>query len=285
MNRGNKKTIGKEVFFSGRALQTGQEVSVTCKPAGSNAGIVFRRMDLEDKPEIMLMSAAFSDAGQRRSVISEGSASVQTVEHFLAALWGLGVDNILVELHGGELPAMDGSALEFIEQLREAGLSEQAEPREFIEITEPEEIRAGDSSITILPEKEFRVSYLIDYKVRSIGHQVFDISLDGSSFEKEIAPARTFCLKEEAEALLKAGLGQGATLENTLVMGEDGPVGTTLRFPDEPVRHKILDLVGDFYLLGRPVLCRVVAERSGHRLNAMMAKRIYEKYIRKGACL
>ncbi|MGB2630019.1 MAG: UDP-3-O-acyl-N-acetylglucosamine deacetylase, partial [Candidatus Omnitrophota bacterium] len=172
MNSGNKKTIGKEDFFSGRALQTGQEGSVTCKTAGSNAGIVFRRMDLEDKPEIMLMSAAFSDAGQRRSVISEGSASVQTVEHFLAALWGLGVDNILVELHGGELPAMDGSALEFIEQLREAGLSEQAEPREFIEITEPEEIRAGDSSITILPEKEFRVSYLIDYKVRSIGHQV-----------------------------------------------------------------------------------------------------------------
>jgi UDP-3-O-acyl-N-acetylglucosamine deacetylase len=135
--------------------------------------------------------------------------------------------------------------------------------------------------ITVYPGRSFSVSYLIDYSVNSIGRQVFDIGLDPDSFEKEIAPARTFCLKAEAEALLKAGLGQGATTDNTLVMGEEGPVGTELRFSDEPVRHKILDLVGDFYLLGRPVLGRIVAEKSGHNLNAKMVRRIYEKYVNK----
>jgi UDP-3-O-acyl N-acetylglucosamine deacetylase len=277
----NKKTIEKEISFSGKTLQTGKEVRVTCKPAESEIGIVFRRVDLEGAPEVNLSGAAFSDSGERRSVIGSGMAQIQTVEHLLAALWGLEIDNILVEIDGDEPPVLDGSALGFMKLLKNAGVSEQAAIREFIEIKEQEKVEENGSLITVYPGRSFSVSYLIDYSVNSIGRQVFDIGLDPDSFEKEIAPARTFCLKAEAEALLKAGLGQGATTDNTLVMGEEGPVGTELRFSDEPVRHKILDLVGDFYLLGRPVLGRIVAEKSGHNLNAKMVRRIYEKYVNK----
>ncbi|MFQ5953108.1 MAG: UDP-3-O-acyl-N-acetylglucosamine deacetylase [Candidatus Omnitrophota bacterium] len=276
----NKKTIEKEVSFSGKALQTGEEVRVTCKPAGPDAGITFRRVDLENKPEMQLKGAGFIDVGHRRSVIGSDSATVQTVEHFLAALWGLEIDNILIEIEGAELPALDGSAMAFVKLLKEAGTVEQSVSREFVKITRKEEIKEGDSSIAVYPADSFSVSYLIDYNVGSISREVFDIELDKDSFEKEIAPARTFCLKEEAEALLRAGLGQGATLENTLVMDEKGPVGTTLRFPNEPVRHKVLDLVGDFYLFGRPVLGKVVAEKSGHSLNVKMIQRLYEKFLK-----
>ena len=275
----NKKTIEREVTFSGKALQTGKDISVTCRPAGKNEGIVFRRIDLDNRPELHLKDASFTDAGQRRSVIGTSAATVQTVEHILAALWGLEIDNIVIEIDGAELPALDGSAIEFLNLFKKAGLSEQPAGREFIEITDEEELKEGASLLKVAPGKSFSVSYFIDYNVRSIGREVFDIKLDACSFEKEIAPARTFCLKKEAEALLAAGLGQGATLENTLVMDDDGPVGTDLRFPNEPVRHKVLDLVGDFYLLGRPILGRIIAERSGHSLNAKMIRKIYEKYV------
>ena len=130
--------------------------------------------------------------------------------------------------------------------------------------------------------EKFSISYTIDYDVASIGRKEFSIYLDQQSFEKEIAPARTFCLKEEAAALLKAGLGRGANTDNTLVMADDGPVGTTLRFPDEPVRHKILDLIGDLYILGRPVIGKITANKSGHSLNAELVKRIYEKHMVAG---
>jgi UDP-3-O-acyl N-acetylglucosamine deacetylase len=278
---GNKKTIEREISFFGRALQTGAEVRVTCRPADPDAGIVFRRVDLEEKPELYLNRFAFADAGQRRTVIGAGAAEVQTVEHFLAALWALEIDNMIVEMSGAELPALDGSAIEFVRLLKTAGIAEQPRKREFIRISEPEEIKEGASSIAVSPGEGFSVSYLIDYPVKSIGREVFAIKLDGGSFEREIAPARTFCLKEEAGALLRSGFGQGADLKNTLVMDDDGPIGTSLRFPEEPVRHKILDLVGDFYLLGRPILGKVVAERSGHSLNTRMMQKIYERYVRK----
>jgi UDP-3-O-acyl N-acetylglucosamine deacetylase len=197
----------------------------------------------------------------------------------MAALWGLEIDNMIVDISGAELPALDGSAAEFIRLLKSAGLEEQPALREYIKITEKEEIKESDSSLSVFPDESFRVSYLIDYKISSIGREVFDMDPGRDSFEKEIAPARTFCLKSEAEALLRAGLGKGATYENTLVLDDDGPVGTTLRFPNEPVRHKVLDLIGDFYMLGKPIIGRVAAERSGHSLNAKMVRRIYEKYV------
>lgn len=275
----NQRTIAAEAVFGGLGLQTGRKVEVRCRPAAADEGIVFRRRDIPGSPEIKLSDAALSKA-KRRSALRVGRTEVQTIEHFLAALWALEIDNVTVEMDAPEMPAMDGSAKAYLETLGKAGIKDSDIPREIIKVTEPVVVRARGCSLAVYPHDGFRVSYLIDYPVRSIGRELFEIDLDKKSFETEVAPARTFCLKKEAELLLKLGFGKGATLENTLVMDEEGPVGTKLRFPDEPVRHKILDLVGDLYMLGRPVIGRVVAEKSGHRLNAMLVKELYERYVK-----
>ncbi|MBU1084237.1 MAG: UDP-3-O-acyl-N-acetylglucosamine deacetylase [Candidatus Omnitrophota bacterium] len=277
----NQRTINKETAFSGKALQTGADVSVVCKPLGTGEGIVFVRTDSPSSVSVTGREGVFSSEGERRTTVGTGGSSVQTVEHLMAALWALGIDNIRVEVFGEELPALDGSAKGFMEALRKGGIKEQNAPREAIRITGKEEVREGNASITLMPHDGFRVSYAIDYPVRSIKKETFAMELDSASFEREIAGARTFCLKHEAEMLMKAGLGKGADFENTLVMDEEGPIGTTLKFRNEPVRHKILDLVGDLYLLGRPLICEVSAERSGHALNGKMVKLIYDKYVKK----
>lgn len=277
-----QKTIGGSVCLSGKALQTGSDVEFSLSPASQDTGITFKRLDLPDEPPLRVDGAVFCGDHARRTSIGQGPAAVQTVEHFLAALWGAGIDNILVEIRGEELPALDGSAKGFLDLIKSAGIVEQESHRRIIKITEPLEMEENGASLSVFPDENFNISYLIEYDVPSIGRETFNIAPDRISFEKEIAPARTFCLKKEAEALLKAGFGLGATCENTLVMDDTGPVGTTLRFPDEPVRHKILDLIGDLYMLGMPIIGRVVAERSGHRMNARMVKEIYEKYVSKG---
>lgn len=233
------------------------------------------------KPEFRLSGAALSPSRTRRSTVKGGKAEVQTVEHFLAALWCLGIDNIRVEVFGAELPALDGSAKAFIDELRKADIRGLDVPKQYVRIEEPIVIKEKERSLSIFPDDMFSVSYLIDYPVRSIGRETFEMRMDQDSFAREVAPARTFCLKKEAELLLKLGLGKGATTQNTLVMDENGPMKTALRFPNEPVRHKVLDLVGDLYTLGVPVIGRVVAEKSGHALNARLVKEIYERYLKK----
>jgi len=276
----NQKTIEKEIQFSGKALQTGENVTVVCKPAEANTGIVFLRTDIEGSAPIRLNDGGFSASETRRSIIGSGAQSVQTIEHIMAALWALEIDNIQIDIKGKELPALDGSAKGFIDAIKNAGIKEQDSMRREIKINEEEEVKDGDASIIILPSNTFEVSYFIDYDVRSIKTETFSMSLDKDSFTREIAPARTFCLKKEAEILLKAGLGKGADCNNTLVMDEDGPAGTSLRFSNEPVRHKILDLVGDLYMLGRPVVGEVIAKRSGHALNGKMVQLLYNKYVK-----
>ncbi|MBU1894996.1 MAG: UDP-3-O-acyl-N-acetylglucosamine deacetylase, partial [Candidatus Omnitrophica bacterium] len=209
-----KMTISKEISFSGTALQTGVKTRVTCKPAKEKDGIIFKRRDLKNSPELCLSDGLFS-SGERRSTISLGAASIQTIEHFLAALWAMEIDNIMVEIDGAELPGLDGSAIEFIKLLRSAGVQKQNGEREFIKITEKEEVKDGDVSLSIFPDEFASVSYYIDYGIKSIERETFKIELNSRLFETEIASARTFCLKEEATALLKAGLGQGANFENT----------------------------------------------------------------------
>jgi UDP-3-O-acyl N-acetylglucosamine deacetylase len=276
----SKKTIKKEISFSGKALQAGAEVHVICKPAGPNEGIVFKRLDLDNKPTFSLKEGIFTEA-HRRSAVGSGPAAVHTVEHFLAALWALEIDNILVEIDNAELPALDGSASEFLRLLKEAGTVDQDATREIIKIIESERIEKGASSIEVAPSEGFSISYLIDYSVPSIGREIFEFDGNKDSFADEIASARTFCLKKEALFLRLLGLGKGANYDNTLIMGSKGPVKTELRFPNEPLRHKILDLVGDLYLLGRPIQGKVTAEKTGHALNLKMIRRIYEKYVDK----
>lgn len=277
----DQRTIRRKVTFEGRGLQTGKKTRVSCSPAKPDAGITIARTDLESAGVWRLGEVAPLKGLNRRSAIGSEEREVQTVEHFLAALWALGVDNLDVEVHGGEIPGLDGSASGFIEEMKKGEIVGQSSPRKVIKIKEKEEVRNGDSFITVLPDEVFSVSYSIDYDVRSIKKEEFQIDLDEGSFEKEIAPARTFCMKTEAALLIKRGLGKGATLENTLVLDDDGAVGTKMRFENEPVRHKVLDLVGDFYILGSPVIGKVIAKKSGHALNAEMMRKIYDKYVKK----
>ncbi len=274
-----QRTIAKEVRFAGKALQTGKHVVMTCRPGIEGEGIVFTRTDIADAAPIKLGELMSSSSNRRRTTIGLGKVQVQTVEHLLAALWALGIDNLIIDIAGAELPAMDGSALGFLTPLKEAGTTEQGMERRSIKITEPIMITNGDRSISIVPDDVFSVSYSIDYKVACIGKEEFHIVPDMDSFEKDIAPARTFCLMREAALLFLTGLGRGATFNNTLILGNKGPVGTKFRIPNEPIRHKILDLIGDLYMLGRPIIGKVIAKKSGHALNAEVVKQIAEKYI------
>jgi len=273
-----QKTIAKRFSLEGKGLQTGKPVKVFFYPAEENEGIIFIRRDLKSSPLIRPGDMS-SLAADRRSKVGKGSIYVETVEHIMAALWGKEIDNIRVELDNSEMPAADGSAKEFLEVIDAAGVKSQTAPRKNIEIKEPIWVEEKESFLGIFPYSNFKISYLLEYPVPSIGRQFFSKVIDSEIFKEEIAVARTFCLKEEAEALLKMGYGKGANYKNTLVIDKDGPLENKLRFSDEPVRHKVLDLIGDLYLLAKPLKARVIAVRSGHALNLKLVKKIKEKYL------
>ena len=271
-----EKTIEKEFFLEGKGLQTGKPVKVFFYPGEENKGIIFARKDLKDSPPVSLNELSSLDTDRRSKIGMGGGEYIETVEHILAALWGAEIDNIKIELDGPELPALDGSALLFLKALKKSGIKKQDSPRRLFEIKEPLWIEDKESFLGVFPSSAFKVSYMLDYPSSAIGRQFFSKELNPQVFEEEIAPARTFCLKEEAEALLKQGYGRGADFKNTLVMDKNGPIDNALRFPDEPVRHKVLDLIGDLYLLGRPIRGRLIAVRSGHKLNLELVKKIKE---------
>lgn len=277
-----QRTVRGTVTLSGVGLQTGKAVAMTLKPSPAGSGINFIRTDLPNKPLLNIQSldlegGLFNFA--RRTTLGAGPLQIQTTEHFLAALSGLSIDNIVIELDNEELPGLDGSAKDFVSFIKSAGFSEQDKPRIALEIHEKVRCEAaGGSSLEIIPADSFKVSYTLDYPDPVLGRQFLSVVVTEETFEKDIAPARTFCLEREAKALLAMGLGKGANYDNTLVMGRSGPVNTALRFPDEPVRHKILDLIGDLYLLGKPVKGHVVAVKSGHKLNMELVKK-----LKKGA--
>ena len=274
-----QKTIQNEIHFSGTALQTGKVVNVICESAGENEGIIFIREDLSEAKPLKLKEAIFSSDKERRSTVGCGARGVQTVEHFLASLWALEIDNLIVKIDGEELPGLDGSAVDFLNTLNSAGIVEQETARNFIKIDEEIKIEEAGKSISIKPSDKFEVKYTIDYNIDCIKNETIDMVMEKNVFIGEIAPARTFCLKEEAEALLKAGLGRGANYENTLVLDSTGPIGTEMRFPNEPIRHKILDLVGDLYMLGMPIIGKVEAIKTGHSMNLRLVKEIYNRYV------
>jgi UDP-3-O-acyl N-acetylglucosamine deacetylase len=269
-----QRTIRDTVTVEGTGLQTGAKVSLALKAADADAGIQFVRTDLPGKPLISLRSFDPNDAAQaeRRSAVGFGALQIQTTEHLLAALAGLSVDNVVVELNNAELPGLDGSAKGFVELILKAGIVEQDTPRRFLEVSEPLWCSGGDSLLALFPDSRFSVSYTLSYP--GIGTQFFGAAVDEKVFADQIAPARTFCSEAEALELLKRGLGKGANYDNTLVMGAAGPINNTLRFPDEPARHKVLDLIGDLALAGAPVKGRVVAIKSGHKLNLEMVKKL-----------
>ncbi|MBI2094059.1 MAG: UDP-3-O-[3-hydroxymyristoyl] N-acetylglucosamine deacetylase, partial [Candidatus Omnitrophica bacterium] len=272
-----QRTIAKEVFMNGVGIHTGESVSLRVLPAPPDSGVVFVRTDLPHRPTIPVKSAQVVDINKsiRRTTVSRDGVELQTVEHFMASLWGAGIDNAYVEITGVEMPGMDGSSIQFLQQFRAAGVTEQSAPRRYFSLREPVFVEEGESSIAVFPYHTLRISYMLDYNHPALQSQFVSFALNGpASFEEAIAPARTFCLKEEAEALRAAGFGKGANFTNTLVVGDKGVVDNTLRFKDEFARHKILDLLGDLYLLGAHLKAHVIAVKSGHPLNVKLLKKL-----------
>ncbi|MDD5109245.1 MAG: bifunctional UDP-3-O-[3-hydroxymyristoyl] N-acetylglucosamine deacetylase/3-hydroxyacyl-ACP dehydratase [Candidatus Omnitrophica bacterium] len=273
-----QKTINREIHLKGKGIHTGHNVNVILKPAQVDSGVTFIRTDIAGSPRIKAnVESLLIQKSSRRSSIGNNQAEVQTIEHLMAALFSLGIDNIDVEIDNNELPGLDGSSISFVEALVDGGLKEQDKEKYIYRVCQPITIQEGASSITIMPSCEFKVSYTLNYDHPMLSSQFLEILINAESFKTEIAPARTFCLESEAKDLQSQGLGMGANYENTLVVGDEGVIKNKLRFKDEFVRHKILDLIGDLYLAGCPIRGHVIALRSGHSLNLKIAQKIYQQ--------
>jgi UDP-3-O-[3-hydroxymyristoyl] N-acetylglucosamine deacetylase/3-hydroxyacyl-[acyl-carrier-protein] dehydratase len=274
----NQRTVQGAAEVRGVGLHTGAATTLRVSPAPADSGVVFVRTDLPGRPRIPVSVDRVVDRG-RRTAQAEGAAEVHTVEHLLSACHGMQVDDLLVEIDGVEVPGMDGSALPFAEMLRRAVPVEirDAPRREFV-LRGPEGVVEGgtDATLTALPsDRGLQLSYTLDYGPGApFAPQHVALAVTPESYLAQIAPARTFVLESEAKKLREMGLGKGATTENTLVIGPNGPADNRLRFPDEYARHKTLDLMGDLFLLGADLKAQVTAVRTGHGANAALVKRL-----------
>lgn len=272
-----QKTVSREITVKGAGLHTGSTVSLTFKPAPADAGICFIRTDLPGKPSVKVgVESLVSKTGSLRcNSIGKDDSAIQTVEHLLSVLSGIGICNLVVEIDGNEVPGMDGSGLPFYNAIMEAGVTDQEKDSDPIIIKEPIAVSEGSASIMVFPSNEFKISYTLCYD-HPLLKDFMEISVTPETFRKDLVGARTFCLADEVEILKEKGFGKGANYENTLVMGAGGVIKNKLRFPNEFVRHKVLDLIGDLYILGRPVIGHIVAIKSGHSLNLQLVKKIME---------
>lgn len=274
-----QKTISSEAKLNGKGLFSGEASAVLFKPAPVNSGVVFLRTDGDNT--VQIQANPFNIAQRpRRTALQRDSVSVETVEHCLAAVSALEIDNLLIEITGNELPAPDCSSLKFFRTLKEAGILEQDVERKEYTITSPVSLNVGGASIYALPNNDYNglcITYDLDYSGHTgIGRQVFSCSLTPDTFEKHLAPARTFLLEAEAKQFQARGMGKHLGPRDILVINSDGPIKNSFRFENECVRHKIVDLIGDLALVGRAIKGRIVAYKSGHNLNQMLAKKLYE---------
>ncbi|MCM8758162.1 MAG: bifunctional UDP-3-O-[3-hydroxymyristoyl] N-acetylglucosamine deacetylase/3-hydroxyacyl-ACP dehydratase [Candidatus Omnitrophica bacterium] len=270
----NQKTIEHPFSIDGIGLHTGEKVSITVNPAPSNTGIIFIRQDIPEKPAIKADINSLLDVEKypRRSSISNGNVHIHTIEHLMSAIYGLGIDNLIVEIRGGECPGLDGSAQIFVQNFLKAGLVEQNETKNYYKVKEPIYISENSSHIVALPSDTLKISYTLDYPNSLIKSQYASFEITPETYANEIAPARTFCLEEEVERLKMIGLGKGSDFNNTVVIGENGVIKNKFRFPNEPVRHKICDLIGDLALLGMPLKAHIIGIRSGHAINTKLVR-------------
>ncbi|MCF6157798.1 MAG: UDP-3-O-[3-hydroxymyristoyl] N-acetylglucosamine deacetylase [wastewater metagenome] len=276
-----QKTIGQEIEFSSRGMFWGECTKLRFKPLPLNSGIYFVRVDLPHQPRISAHVYALS-GNERRIFLKKEKAEVECVEHLMAALAGLGIDNIEIEVDGREIPSGDGSAQVFLEILKEAGIVELDGKKRVFTVTSPIFVSNGNASIMAAPyEKGMALSYTLDFDGSFLEQQTFDIEFTEENFCKEIAPARTFGLSTNIEEFKRLGLGKGITDFNSLIIHKNGKVTrpismepAILRFQNEFVRHKILDLVGDLYLANVVIQGRIIANRSGHSLNVLLAEKI-----------
>jgi UDP-3-O-[3-hydroxymyristoyl] N-acetylglucosamine deacetylase len=275
VDRVHQYTLAREVSLKGAALFTGEDVSITLTPAPPNTGIVFQRLDLSDQP---LIKAKLEnvESTPRCTKLGNGNASVQTVEHLLAALRAFSIDNVIVKIFGPEVPIFDGSATSFIELIENGGVTAQTKKRNVYKLAEPVYSSFGDVHLVALPSDEFRLSYTLHFPFcMTIGTQYFSYVLDPMTFKREIAPCRTFAVYEEIVPLIEKGYIRGGGLDNAIVIKEEKIINPeALRFEDEMARHKILDLIGDLSLIGKHFLAHVIAIRSGHASNIAFAQKL-----------
>lgn len=269
-----QRTLKRAVEFRGRGLHTGQEVEFRVSPAPENTGIVFCRTDLDPNLRVKASVENVRSDELRQTALVVGKGVIRTIEHLMATFHGLGIDNAAVEVSGDEIPAMDGSAKDFAETFLQIGLEEQSALRKWIEVKEPVFVDHGDQSLILLPERGLSISYTLSYRHHDLQDQFLSMTILPEIFERELASARTFCLKQEAEYLLAQGFGKGANVENTLVFERNRPLENTLRFESEACRHKMMDLLGDLFLAGGFIRGHVIATRSGHTLNLELVRKI-----------
>jgi UDP-3-O-[3-hydroxymyristoyl] N-acetylglucosamine deacetylase len=270
-----RRTLAREIDVEGIALHAGTPVRMNLSPAEPETGIVFRRSDLDGRA----FPARYDKVAETRlgTVIDDGAGtSAGVIEHLMAAIAGLEIDDLDVTVDGPEPPILDGDALCYLRLLRQAGIAEVAAPRNVIHIEQTVEVRDGEASATFTPANKREFKFEIEFASAAIGRQQFTWMFSQEGFERDIAPARTFGFVHELEALNNTGLGRGATIENTLAVQGDKVVNAPLmRFPDEFVRHKILDAIGDLALAGAPILGRFVGLRSGHALNNQLLRALF----------
>jgi UDP-3-O-[3-hydroxymyristoyl] N-acetylglucosamine deacetylase len=269
-----QRTLKSLISASGVGLHTGQKVRITLRPAPPDTGIVFRRLDLPTPADI---PARAELVGETRlcSCLVRDNVKIYTVEHLMSALSGLGVDNAFIDLDAPELPIMDGSASPFALLIQQAGIEEQAAPKKFLRVKKSIEVRDGDKWARLEPYEGFRLSFSIDFRHPLIERSTQSVTVDfaETSYLKEIARARTFGFMHEVEDLKDSGLALGGGLDNAVVLDEYGVLNSEgLRFADEFIRHKLLDAIGDLYLLGRPLIGAFTAHKSGHALNNRLAR-------------
>jgi UDP-3-O-[3-hydroxymyristoyl] N-acetylglucosamine deacetylase len=273
-----QRTIAEKVTCTGVGLHSGAPVQLTLFPARAGSGVIFVRTDLPMPIEIPARPAAVAST-LLATTLGRDAARVGTVEHLLAALYGLGIDNARVEVNGPELPVMDGSAASFVYLIREAGVFVQRERRYAIRCRRPIEIRDGDRLISVEPARELRVTYAVEFAHPAIGRQEYSFDrLDPDRFEREISSARTFGFLDDVQALWDRGLARGGSLENTVVLDDEGVINPSgLRWSDEFVRHKVLDLLGDLSLLGMALEGHVRVERGGHSLHQQLVRALVDR--------
>jgi UDP-3-O-[3-hydroxymyristoyl] N-acetylglucosamine deacetylase len=267
-----EQTIRATVDCTGVGLHSGAPVHLRILPAASGSGIIFRRTDLDDF-DVEATGRNVARVSYATSLMKKG-VLISTTEHLLSAFIGTGIDNAIVELDNLELPILDGSARPFVDMILKAGIRKQRRVRTYMRMRRELELREGNKFIAIYPAETYSVSYTIDFPHALIGRETFRVELSNGSYLREIAPARTFGFLHEADAMRQQGLIRGASAENAIVLTPDGLMNPPLRYPDEFVRHKVLDLIGDLALVGKQILGSIVADRAGHAMHTALVSRL-----------
>ena len=261
-----QRPLSKEISISGKGLMLGQPVTITIKPAPEDYGIVFQRMDLEGVPTLKACPENYQADLPRCTSIGDGHTKINSVEHLLSALGGMGIDNAQIDVEGPELPSLDGSSLPYVERIIDVGITEQNSDKKFINLKSPIAVDDGERRLVLLPSSHLQITLVYDHP--QLPTQMATFTITPEVYISEIAPSRSFCLASEVDMLKELGIGRGASYENVVVVEDDGSVSSELRFSNEFVRHKILDLIGDFYLAGQLPKANVIAIKSGHELHA-----------------